>query len=174
MRTRGMVASAALRTLGERRRESTPSLGWRQSHTLQSRHALVPARENLADRAQVRARRVLARPRALSLAAADRARAHLLARYLVAARGAPPPRAPGPRPDFRQIRSGALDAARPFARRHRRRARQAAGSRAAVSERTGDRDAHPRLRQACRTRLQIIRARAGRERVGGAGASRRA
>ena len=51
------------------------------------------------------------------------------------------PRARGAGPDLRQVRPDALDAARPAPARHRRRAREAAGPRAAVPVRTVRRDA---------------------------------
>ena len=62
-----------------------------------------------------------------------------------AARRAPAPRPRAARADLRQVRPGAVDAARPAAARHRRRARQAAGPGAAVSGRgrAGDRRAVP-------------------------------
>ena len=77
-------------------------------------------------------------------------------------------------PDLRQVRADAVDAARPAAARHRRRAGQAAGSRAAVSRRAGAGHARARLRQAGRPGLQVVRPDAGGERLGGAGAFRRA
>src|ERR1700737_1834268 len=109
MRTTGMVGPVT-REFARGRADANlrPRFDRGQAIPYNRAHALVPARENLVDRAQIRARRVLARPRALSVAAPDRARAHALARYLVAARGAPPPRAPGPRPDLRQVRLDAL------------------------------------------------------------------
>ena len=65
----------------------------------------------------------------------------VLARPVDAARGAPAPRARGAGPDLRQVRADAVDAPRPASARHRRRAREAAGPRAAVPGRAGDRDA---------------------------------
>ena len=57
-----------------------------------------------------------------------------------AARRAPAPRPGDARPDLRQVRPGAVDAARPAAGRHRRRTRQAAGPGAAVPGGAGARD----------------------------------
>src|SRR5262249_12455927 len=93
-------------------------------------HALAPPGEDLADFAQVRTRRVPARPRALPLAAADSARDHVLARHLCAARGAAAARAPRPGADLRQVRAGALDPSRPAAAGHRGRTGETPGSRA--------------------------------------------
>src|SRR6516225_4722799 len=120
MRTRGMIP--VLPCVANARGESTlcgvrrqkPGLaGWSQQAIPYNRvHALDPARENLAGRAQVRARRVPARPRTLPLAAPDGACAHVLARPLRAARSAPEARAGSAGADLRQVRPGALDAAR--------------------------------------------------------------
>src|SRR5437899_5921772 len=58
------------------------------SDPLQSRHAVVPAREDRPRRAQTRARLIPARARALPLAATYRPNAHILARPVHAARAA--------------------------------------------------------------------------------------
>ena len=108
------------------------------------------------------------------MAPADRARADVLARPLQAARRATAAGARGSRADFREIRPDAVDAARSAASRHRRRTRQAAGSRAAVSQRAGDGDAAARLWQADRPGFQVLRPRADRQRIGRAGALGRA
>ena len=108
------------------------------------------------------------------MAPAHRPRADVLARPLRAARSAPAPGTGSSRTDLRQIRPDALDAARPDPTGHRRRAGQAAGSRAAVPHRAGDRDPRAPLRQAGRTGFQNLRARTGGKRFGRASPSRRA
>ena len=78
-------------------------------------------------------------------------------------------------PDLRQVRPGALDAPRPAAARHRRRAREAAGPRAAVPARARDRDDRARLRAAASaTSSRRFERDAGRERLDRAGAFRHA
>ena len=88
-------------------------------------------------RAQVRARRVPHRARAVPRRQAGCAGAHVLARYIGASRREASARVAGPRADLRQVRADAVDAARPAPPRHRRRAREAPGQRAAVSVRAG-------------------------------------
>ena len=86
---------------------------------------------------------------------------------------APAARARGAGTDLRQVRADAVDAARPAAAGHRRRTREAAGPRAAVPGRAGDRDAGAQLPQAGGRGLRVVRPHADRERIGGAGALRR-
>ena len=90
------------------------------------------------------------------------------------ARGAPAARAREPRADLRQVRPDAVDAARPAAARHRRRAREAAGPRAAVPDRRRSIATLTRAATAGRsTRCSRAFDRdADRERVGRAGALR--
>ena len=114
-------------------------------------------RQDRSCSAQARARRVPDRPRAVPRGAAGGARADVLARHLRAARRAPAAGARGARSDLRQVRPDALDAARPLAAGHRRRAREAAGPRAAVSLRAGDGDADAALRQAGGRGLPVVR-----------------
>ena len=83
--------------------------------------------------------------------------------------GAPAARAGGARPDLRQVRPDALDPAGPAAAGHRRRAREAAGPRAAVSAGAGACHADAALRQARRLGVPVVRVDAHRERLGRAG-----
>ena len=95
-----------------------------------------PARLHLRHGSSLRARRARAVELSPALGAPARARDHDRPPPRRAARRAPAPRPRAARPDLRQVRPGAVDPARPAAGRHRRRARQAAGPRAAVSGRS--------------------------------------
>ena len=92
-----------------------------------------------------------------------------------AARGAPAPGARSAGTDFRQVRPGAVDAPRPAAARHRRRTGQAAGPGAAVSRRTASWRILARVYGKPVDRgVRRLRAVAGRQRLGRAGAFRAA
>ena len=91
-----------------------------------------------------------------------------------AARPAPAPGAGAPGPDLRQVRAGAVDAARPAARGRGRRTRAAAGPRAAVPFQRCHRHHRARLPPAGGHDLRELRTRAGGQRLDRAGALRHA
>ncbi len=134
-------------------------------------HASCPHRDGGNE---ARARRARAGARAAALAAAARQPHLLLARSFRTARRAAPPGSDRPRADLRQVRADAVDPPRSPTAGHRRRARQAPGSRAAVPVGAGGCDADAHLRQAARPGLPRVRRHASGERVDRAGAFRRA